>query len=226
MAQRLFTPQELEEMGKRTVDLVQQAVDQGDAGRAKGLARRMYKEFLAMHDLYCNWTTGLLSFVGKRYGNDALYEALKESITSWLAPVTDSFAQQDLHRQVEMLAAGLRGHLQPLRIEEDDEKVTFYMDPCGSGGRLVSNGAYGPPRDFLKVKGATPWTYDREDFPVYCAHCPFQEIVPIELVGKPWIVTVPAQRLGEEPCRIHFYKDPQAVPAQVYQRAGREKPQA
>lgn len=226
MAARLFSQQELQEMGRRTVDLVQEAVDQGDAGRAKGLARRMYKEFLAMHDLYCNWTTALLSFVGRRYGDEALYEALKESMTSWMAPLTDSYAKEDLRRQVEMFAAGLRGHLQPMRIEEDDEKLTVYMEPCGSGGRLVNNGAYEPPRNFLKVKGAHPWTFDRKDFPVYCAHCPFQEIVPIELTGKPWAVTVPAKNLGQEPCQIHFYKDPKAVPAEVYRRAGRQKPKS
>lgn len=224
MAQRLFSQQELQELGKRTVDLIQEAVDKGDSGRAKGLARRMYKEFLSMHDVYLNWTTALLSFVGKRYGNEALLEALKESMASWRGQLSDSYSQQDLRRQVEMYAAGLRGHLQPLRIEEDDEKVTICMEPCGSGGRLLSNGAYGPPRDFLKIKGAYPWTLGRGDFPVYCAHCPLGDIIPIEQGVLPWAFHEPSQKLGEEPCRMVIYKDPRAIPAEVYQRAGREKP--
>lgn len=224
MAQRLFSQQELQELGKRTVDLIQEAVDKGDSGRAKGLARRMYKEFLSMHDVYLNWTTALLSFVGKRYGNEALLEALKESMASWRGQLSDSYSQQDLRRQVEMYAAGLRGHLQPLRIEEDDEKVTICMEPCGSGGRLLSNGAYGPPRDFLKIRGAYPWTLGREDFPVYCAHCPLGDIIPIEQGVLPWAFHEPSQKLGEEPCRMVIYKDPRAIPAEVYQRAGREKP--
>lgn len=224
MTQRLFSQQELQELGKRTVDLIQEAVDKGDSGRAKGLARRMYKEFLSMHDVYLNWTTALLSFVGKRYGNEALLEALKESMASWRGQLSDSYSQQDLRRQVEMYAAGLRGHLQPLRIEEDDEKVTICMEPCGSGGRLLSNGAYGPPRDFLKIKGAYPWTLGREDFPVYCAHCPLGDTIPIEQGILPWAFHEPSQKLGEEPCRMVIYKDPRAIPAEVYQRAGREKP--
>lgn len=179
-----------------------------------------------MHDVYLNWTTALLSFVGKRYGNEALLEALKESMASWRGPLSDSYSRQDLRRQVEMYAAGLRGHLQPIRIEEDDEKVTFYMEPCGSGGRLLSNGAYEPPRDFLKIKGAHPWTFGREDFPVYCAHCPLGDIIPIEQGVLPWAFHEPSQNLGEEPCRMVMYKDPQAVPAEMYQQAGRGKPQA
>ena len=226
MEDRLFTPQELEEMGKRTVDLVQEAVDLGDAGRAKGLARRMYKEFLSMHDVYLNWTTALLSFVGKRYGNEALEEALRESMASWRGPLVDSYGQQDMRRQVEMYAAGLRGHLMPIRIEEDDEKVSLTMEPCGSGGRLLSNGAYGPPRDFLRIKGAHPWTLGREDFPVYCAHCPMGDIIPLEEGGLPWAFHEPSQKPGEEPCRMVIYKDPQAIPDEVFRRVGMEKKKA
>ncbi|NOZ69353.1 MAG: hypothetical protein GXP46_08960 [Deferribacteres bacterium] len=29
------------------------------------------------------------------------------------------------------------------RAEEDDEKVIFYLDPCGSGGRMRREGRYG-----------------------------------------------------------------------------------
>ena len=42
---RVFTDKELEEMGKRTLDLLLEAIDSGDKERARNLAQRMYKEF-------------------------------------------------------------------------------------------------------------------------------------------------------------------------------------
>ena len=52
MTNRVFTQEELEEMGKRTIDLLTEAIEAGDKERAKKLAGRMYREFSAMHDLY------------------------------------------------------------------------------------------------------------------------------------------------------------------------------
>ncbi len=221
---RVFTEEELSEMGRQTVDVIEQSIDAGDSQKAKKLTRRMYREFLAMHDLYRDWVTALLTFIGTHYGDEVLYQALKESCSSWLKPLTELYADKDIRRRVELLAAGLRGHLQPLEIKEDDEKFTLLMHPCGSGGRLVIDGSYMPPRNFMRVKKAQTMTYGREDFPVYCAHCPFQEIVPIELTGIPLFITVPPAKPGEEPCQIYLYKDPTAIPPELYQRVGKRKP--
>lgn len=221
---KVFTEEELNEMGRQTVDVIEQSIDAGDRQKAKKLTRRMYREFLAMHDLFRDWVTALLTFIGTHYGDEALYQALEEGCSSWVKPLTELYANKDIRRKVELLAGGLRGHLQPLEIKEDDEKFIFLGRPCGSGGRLVLDGSYGPPRNFMKVKKAQPMTYGREDFPVYCAHCPFQEILPIEWNGAPLFVTVPPAKLGEEPCQMYLYKEPKAIPPELYQRVGKRKP--
>src|ERR1700683_676321 len=135
MAERILSSDEIAEMEKLTVDRLLESIDRGDPESAKKLARRMYNEFLSMHDLYRNWTAATLSFVGRRFGDQALEEAMDEGVKAgWGTSLVKM--PQALRARVKMFAAGLRGHLQPLHIEEDDEKVVIQMRPCGSGGRL------------------------------------------------------------------------------------------
>ena len=223
MANRIFTEAELKDLGKQTVDLIHEAIDSGDMTRAKKMTQRMYKEFYSMHEGFRDTVTALLSFIGHRFGEEALYDALHEGFSSF-AELAKLYEKVDVRRQVEMLTAGLRGHLTPLIVEEDDEKITVMMNPCGSGGRAIINGSYAPPKSFLKVKKHPIMTLDREDFPVYCCHCPFQDLIPIEATGYPIWVTVPSDDLGKAPCRFIIYKDKNLIPDVYYQRFGREKP--
>lgn len=51
--------------------------------------------------------------------------------------LADLYEKLDYKTKVKVLAQGLRGHLQPIKIEEHDEKVSIEMEPCGSGQRVV-----------------------------------------------------------------------------------------
>ena len=209
---RLFTDEELRNMGQPNVDAITEAIDAGDLDRAKYLAQRMQRECLAMHDALIDWITGTLSYVGRRFGDEALYEALQEGCRSWIEPLTDVFAQVDVRRRALIMAKVLRGHMLPHRVEEDDEKITFIPEPCPSGGRQILAGKYQPPRNFLKIKDAQPLSFGRKDFPVYCAHHLFEVLMPQEMVGYPLWITEPAENLGQEPCRLHLYKNPERAP--------------
>ena len=63
MTKRIFTESELEDMGGLTLDKLQEAIKSGDSEKADKLARHMYREFEAMHDLYVDWLTATLSWV-------------------------------------------------------------------------------------------------------------------------------------------------------------------
>lgn len=204
--ERMFAKEELEAMGKRTLDLLQTSIDANDKESAKQLSQRMYNEFLGMHDLYRDWVTDLLTFIGKRYGDEVLHEALKETVGNSTVRLGKRYAGKSPRQKIAMLIAGLRGHLHPLKIDEDDEKVTIIASPCGSGGRLILAGAYDPPTNFLKIQKAQHMTFNRPDFPVYCSHCYIQNISPTEPGGEPLFITEPAEKLGEEPCHMYFYK--------------------
>jgi hypothetical protein len=227
MQERLFSQAELREMEKRTVDRLVEAVDAGDADKAKQIARRMYNEFLSIHDLYRDWTTALLSAIGRRFGDEVLEQIMDEGVKSWWLPNLEKLPDgpESLPQRVKMFVAGLRGHLQPLHIEEDDEKVVVQMRPCGSGGRLVLEGKYDGPDGFLTVEKPQRLTYNRANFPVYCAHEPSMELADIEKNGAPFMVVEPAVQLGKEHCSFIIYKDRSKVPAKYYERLGLKKPE-
>ena len=226
MAERILTQGEIAEMEKQTVDRVVEAIEAGDRENAKKLARRMYNEFLSMHDLYRDWTVATLSFVGRRFGDQALEAAMEAGVKAWWLPNLDKLPADAaaLRARVKMFVAGLRAHLQPLRIVEDDEKIVIQMHPCGSGGRLVLEGKYEGPDAMLTLKGKQFLTYGRDSFPVYCAHEPVMERQDIAAHGAPFVVVEPAHELGKEHCNFIIYKDRSKVPAKYYERVGLKKP--
>jgi hypothetical protein len=228
MQDRLFSEAELREMEKRSVDRLTEAVDAGDTEKAKQIAKRMYNEFLSMHDLYRNWTTAMLSEIGKRFGDQALEEIMTEGVKAWWLPNLEKMAQGSptIAQRIKMFVAGLRGHLQPMNIVEDEEKVVIQMQPCGSGGRLVLEGKYEGPNAFLTVEKPQRMTYNRANFPVYCAHEPPMELVDIEKNGAPFVVVEPAAVLGKQHCSFIIYKDKSKVPEKYYERLGLKKPEA
>lgn len=228
MADRLFAEAELREMEKRSLDRLTEAIEAGDTQKAKQIAQRMYNEFTSMHDLYRDWTTATLSAVGRRFGDAALEEVMTEGVKAWWTPNLEKMAQGSptLQQRIKMFVAGLRGHLQPMHIEEDDEKVVIQMRPCGSGGRLVLEGKYEGPNAFLTIEKPQRMTYNRANFPVYCAHEPPMELVDIEKNGAPFVVVEPAAVLGKEHCSFIIYKDKSKVPEKYYERLGLKKPEA
>ena len=222
---RYFTESELKEMGEETVKLVQQAIDAGDPEKAKKLTRRMYREFMSQHDNYLNWVTSLLTFIQHRLGDEAVYDSIYSAFEA-LGALADAYRGQDPGKQAAMLAAGFRGHLTSAVIEEDDEKFTVMMSPCGSGGRAIANNTYEPTGKFAKLKKPQKMTLGKADFPIYCAHCALQDIVPMEKTGYPiWVIDIP-DKVGESPCKYYIYKDPDNIPARFYERYGLKKPQA
>jgi hypothetical protein len=231
---KVFTEEELREMGVPTAQLIQAAIDADDKVKAKELTQRMYRESLILHDLYLDWITGLLTFIGRRYGDGVLEEALREGCAA--STIRNPFSQEwerceqegDLCGKAELMAMTLRQHLMPVKIEEDEEKFILEMQPCGSGGRQVLNGLYEPPINFLKVEKPQPMTYGRKDFPVYCCHGAIFHMMAIESAGAPMVWEEPSDKLGEEPCKFYLYKDSQALPAEFYAKVGKKKgnPQA
>ncbi len=203
---RLFTDEELKDMGTRTLDVLQKAIEEGDQKTAGELAVRMYIEFYAMHDLYRDWLTHTFSIIGDRYGDDVLSEVLKETVEGYTNRISGYYEGKSLKQKIKIMMTGLRGHLQPVEIEEDDDKIVIKPSPCGSGGRQNSDGMYDGPNAFHKMKGPAPFTFGRAEFPTYCAHCHAQNLVSVFSSDEAVAETVPSEKLGEEPCISYIYK--------------------
>ena len=222
--EKVFTQEELDELGTTTLDLIERAIDAGDYKKAKELSKRMYKEFMMQHDFYRDWAAALFSFIGKRDGDEALHEALEECILgAGYKELLESEKKKSVRQRVENVASMLRGHGFPTGIREDKEKFVFKQTPCGSGGRLILEGRYGPPRNFLKVKEPQAMTYGRKDFPVYCCHGQLLASIPLSWGKAPWFLEIPSAKLGEEPCELWLYKDPEGIPPEAYEKGGIKK---
>jgi hypothetical protein len=105
-------------------------------------------------------------------------------------------------------------------IAEDDEKLTFTMNPCGSGQRLWRLGRYGED-GWGTTDAAHDWSYGREGFPLYCTHCSFMnELLPIRWIGFPVYPSDPPEDFDRDPCTWYWYKDPADIPARHYERYG------
>ena len=232
MANRVFTDEELCEMGTSTVTLLTEAIEQGEKSKATELVNRLYKEFEFMHDLYVDWTAAFMDHIYCSQGADALHDVLRKVIG--IPPRASNSDQQANHKsqdsiavfrnQVNYLASVLRGHLQSIRIEEDDEKVCMVMEPCGSGQRLMECGSYRPPRNLTMIQEPHIITWGMKNFPIYCTHAPMLEILSIEQLGYPTTVIFPANEVATESCRYCVYKNKDDIPNEVYERIGKKKP--
>ena len=223
---RIFTDEELKEMGARTLDLVMEAIDTGDKEKAKKLAARMYREFNYLHDGYMFWVTGLQSYIYRNYGLDAVEAAEREAHTIEARVVFKPPEKTDFRSRVEHFVNGLRGHLQPIKIVEDDEKVSVTMQPCGSGERIIQKGGYEPEAGLATVKEPHCITWGMKDFPIYCVHCPVMEMLDIENTGNFGFVHFVKQPIHNESCQFVFYKNPADIPEELYTRIGKKKPSA
>jgi hypothetical protein len=221
---RLFTDEELKDLGTRTLDLVQEAIEKGDKEKAKELANRMYEEFNFLHDGYMFWVTGLLTHIYNNYGIDAVEKAEREAHTIEAKTVFKPPKKTNLRSRVEHAAKAMRGHLQPLTVEEDDEKIVLTMKPCGSGERIIEKGGYDPEVGLARVKDRHRVTWGMEDFPIYCVHCPVMEMLTIENTGNFETVRLVSEPMQLGFCHFAFYKNVADIPEKFYDRLGKKKP--
>jgi hypothetical protein len=221
---RIFTEQELEELGARTLDLVLAAIDAGEKEKAKSLAMRMYRESNLLHDGSMFWIAGLQTYIYKKLGIEALEEAERAAHTAEAKTVFSPPEKSDLRSQVEHLAGVLRGHLQPVSIVEDDHTISLTMQPCGSGERIIQKGGYSPEVGLARIPDSHPITWGMKDFPIYCTHCPILERMQVEGMGRLGACRIIAEPMKHGSCQFVFYKNPDAIPVEFYTRIGKKKP--
>jgi hypothetical protein len=232
MGERWFSERELDELARPTMERAIEAIEHGELERAKALCEEMKHEWRLLHDIMVEGIAGLISYVHDRHGDEAVEDAWQYSLERGWKPHVEAIDRQDRKQMVQALAANWRAHSGSgtgpapgaFTIAEDDEKFTFAMNPCGSGQRLWRMRRYGPG-GYGTTDGAHPWSYDREEFPLYCTHCSFMnEILPIRWIGHPVYPSDPPQDFDRDPCVWYWYKDPEQIPARHYERYGEPPP--
>ena len=229
---QIFEPGELKEITRPILDQLLEAIEKGDKEKAKALAKTMREDSLVWHTASINWVPALLSHMGRKYGETAVYEALMDTgenvIMRPFVEKTESMLKMSIKEKILWWAQIWRCHIPgenrgKFTIEEEDEKFIFKHDPCGGGGLLRRLGAYGPPKNFLIMKEPNRFTLNLSGFPVYCTHCIiYHEYLPIKWTGYPMFVQFPG-KTPEDMCIHYHYKDPKTIPAEYYERLGLRK---
>jgi len=231
---RWFSDEELAEMSRPTMDRVIEAIDRGDLDEAKGLCEAMKYEGQFMHDMLVDGIAGLISYVKAAEGDEGVEKAWEYSLERGWKPTVEAIDRNDRRFIAQALAATWRAHSTSgvgpkpgaFEITEDSEKLTFTMNPCGSGQRLVRLGRY-EDGGYGTTDEAHSWSYGRKDFPLYCTHCAFMnESLPIRWIGYPVYPSQPPTDFHTDPCVWHWYKDPDDIPAEHWSRHGATKPAA
>ncbi len=230
MASQWFSVSDRAEMAVPVIKRIKTAIKSGDTARAIDLCEDLREERVLLHDFFTDCLAAIFTWTGENLGEESSRGMFTDCFeNSSKRPVFDLLGI-DIERglMAELLVRGWVAHScggagehpGAFRVEEDDEKFTFFMDPCGSGGRLLRKGSYGPPLDFALTSRAYPWSFNREGFPYYCTHCSFiNESMPMRYNGIPsWPVDPPDR--AEDPCRWYIYKDTRAIPARFYERYG------
>ncbi len=224
---RWFSDEELAEMSRPTMDRVVEAIDRGDLETAKALCEAMKYEGQFMHDMLVDGIAGLISFVKEKLGDEGVEEAWEYSLERGWKPTVEAIDRNDRRFIAEALAATWRAHSTSgvgpkpgaFEIAEDEEKLTFTMNPCGSGQRLVRLGRYGPD-GYGTTDTAHSWSYDREDFPLYCTHCAFMnEVLPIRWIGYPVYPSHPPEDFELRSLRVALVQGPGRHPGRALEPA-------
>ena len=213
---------DVREIETPTAQLIEEAIDAGDAARAKKLLHLMVGDWERNKDYSINWIAQLLSFIGRRLGEPAVEEALRDLGDRFVRP-RRGVGAADARKRMEGIARGMKANGADVEFGEDEEKYVLSFR-CGSGGMLIDSGAYSDPKNYLTLRERGPVTFGRDELPVYCAHCSVNnEIQPIEWDGAPQTVEYPPEQPGER-CVHHIYKDAASIPDEVFARVGKAKP--
>jgi hypothetical protein len=230
--QRWFEVGELQEMSRPTMDRAIEAIEAGRYDLALELCREMRHEWRFLHDLMAESMLGLVSFIQEQFGEHEVGEAWKHGMERGWRRDTERIIARDRRDMVKALAATWRAHStsgvgpEPgaFTIEEDDEKFTFRMNPCGSGQRLWRRGMYSGENAYGVTRQAHDWSYGRENFPLYCTHCAFMnELLPIKWYGLPLYPSDPPDDFDHDPCTWYWYKDVADIPERHWTRYGLTK---
>lgn len=228
-----------EDLGRPTIDHLNDALAAGDAAQAGALARYGQDEFRGLHDVYCDWIWELLTQIANRQGEAEMLAMLRASQEGWMIKRTwKALLTVSVKDRVRLTAETLRAHLSgpkldgTLSITDEGDHYRILMDPCGSGGRMRRGHPSGkpgsrlaPPYNFGVMKAPHAWSWGLAGVPYYCVHCALNELLPIEWGGHPlWVTDYHPD--AAQPCAARFYKRAADIPARYYERLGHAKPPA
>lgn len=220
------------------------------AGKAMDEAKEVWRQ---THDRDVDMTYCYMSETAERFGDDAIprmYERVLLPLFAWRYEKFDIDKHpwdEGLETLMYVACEAMRGHLVgpertgDFELEEFDDRFVLRFDPCGSGGRTMRGdwiegtpARMEAPYNWRVAEEERDWNHFTKGVCLYCAHCIIlMEHMPMDRFGYPVRVVDPPVYPDTDPdpevrqkCQWTMYKDPTAVPEEIYTRTGRTKPQA
>lgn len=214
-----------EEFAQTRFDRIELAIEAGDAGEVHRLGDLARAEYIPVHDGMRDVVGATLDFAARSTSpaeGEAIGRRVIERIMS-SSGEAPQYAQAGLVEQVRSIAAGWHWHATVFQVLEDGDKVTFRLDPCGSGMRLEQEGRYDGPDGWVRSELPSASTFMQSGFPMYSNHC--AEMTRVGLAaGSPTFVVEGWRERDCGVCFQHTYKRTDAVPAETYRRVGLDPP--
>lgn len=175
-----------------------------------GLLKDHHRHWRPLHDFLNLWVTLLESAMLRRYGVEYVSDLVfRTYITMWQGAYK-LYGGVDDRTTLRLLAQTWHYHQASFRVEEEEDRFKFTLDPCGSGGRLFrADMGEESPRygDGLSLaESPHVCTFYRKGFPIYCTHCALSNLDQFQ--GRPRIFVVDghAMKDPESPCIQYLYK--------------------
>lgn len=208
--QTLFEPVELYQVVKSRCRQAIERLSDGDLN-IRELIQDQHREWLPYHDLMIQYAVCIQSEIYREKGSEYLDGFLKETYDTGFAmfyPVYDALDDLGLLRMFVQL---WHYHQATFRVEEEEDRFAFILDPCGSGGRMYRGDMhkgrfkYGVGMPCL-MKEPANINFNRDNYPVYCTHCASSNRDQYE--GNPFVFVIDghAMKTPNAPCIQYLYK--------------------
>lgn len=206
------------EWTKMARDRAVEAIESGDRTAAIQAIDGILQEALPIHDFYGDMSAVFCDFIKDEMGEPGVEKAWRYLGERLWRPVFEHTVKTGgVAAMAEVYAMFLRSHQYKFRVEEDDEKITFHLDYCPSGQRLMMEGKLkGDPRHPMQ-HGVTEkphgWSFNKAGVPYYCGHTALW----FDVMPREWGLPVMSGQYGDFdaqgnvsglPCMTFFWKKP------------------
>lgn len=210
------------ELAATPLERCEAAIARGDGDETLRQARAIAEEWRPLHDLYVEMSGLFCTWIRDRSGEDAVEEVWRfigERL--WKPVLMQARDSGSTALLVQIYAQFLRAHGHRFSVVEDDEKTSFILHYCASGGMLMRDGKNEDSArhaiDIAVLKQPAPRTFGRA-LSAYCVHTPlWMDIMPREWGWDVFESSFGRQfdadgRPVDEPCVTHIYKRPRPAP--------------